>query len=275
MANKFFAFTFDGVMYDNDVKLSCIEEALNICERTGSYMLLVTNRTRNEMFVLLKGLSRTVGFITESGSAIYIPKRYNFNILNGKAVGDYIEVSLGAELDVVREYFTKLKRNLKVVGFSELKPEQLDKVFAQGNPLISSFAGIRAYSEGFLFANAEAKDKLGLAQKEAYKMGLKILNADPVYYIVGKDVTKSMAIHVACILYADNAMCDFDIHSFGINEDDKDMLAMAEYAYLMPRRNKKYADINIYKMSKLFHYSQKDVLKIVSQVASTNLKKSK
>ncbi len=199
---QFLVFTgLDGAVID--ARPNCLQEILPAIELMRSRnipLILSTMRTAAEILPLLEALDCKDPFIVESGGAVYVPEDYfNIPFSYQKCINRYRVIEIGSKHEMLLENLEQLRQSqgLKIIGFSELSPQQ---AASKGNISLEEIqaAQSREYSEPVIFeGEAEALARL---REEIEKRHLRLLENNQYFMLTG-DHDEGSAVRLLMQLY--------------------------------------------------------------------------
>jgi mannosyl-3-phosphoglycerate phosphatase len=201
-------------------------------------LVLTSSKTRRELERWRARLGQDGPFISENGSALYVP------IATGSAppagaeqVDGYWRVELGTPWAVLREALGHLSRDLGVplLGFGDLDSTQVARLTGLGGEDLAA-AMAREYDEPFVPARPLEEDTERRLAELAAGWGLRVTRGGRFYHLLGP-VSKADA---AGRLVA-GAGAPVTTVAVGDSPNDLELLAWADYAVVVARPDGSHA----------------------------------
>ena len=193
--------------------------------RRGFRIVFNSSKTRAEQEYYRKALNVEDPFIVETGSAIYIPKKYfpfSFNFT--KEVGDYFVIELGERYEVIKNILDELSKKfgLKYYGNSSIE----EVMEFTGLPRhLAELAMMREYSETIF----RWKDE-GFIEAVKSK-GLKISKGSRFYNVHG-NTNKGKAARILLLLYS-KFFGDIETYAVGDGLNDFPLFEVVGKAFII------------------------------------------
>ena len=214
------------------------EAALPVLEtlkQQGVPVIPVTSKTRAEVETLIQQIGLTTPFVTENGSAIYIPRETcPFDLPEGEDDGPYRVVALGVAYVMARAGLKAIAQELglSLKGFGDLSVEQVQQLTGL-SAADAHQAKMREFTEPFLTPKNTPPEKLTGAVES---MGFKVVVGDRFSHLIGGEAGKGIAVHQLVQLYTPTFPADEPIVTIGLGNspNDLDMLANVDRAIVLP-----------------------------------------
>jgi len=180
-------------------------------------IVFCSSKTEAEIEFYRKELGIRDPFISENGSAIFIPRGYfQFDYSFTRQTEKYNIIELGTAYSVVREKLEKVKKGsvAKIVGFGDMTEEEIAE--DSGLPLeLAKLAKRRQYDEPFRIVEGNENEVLDAITKE----GLHAIKGGRYFHIMGKS-DKGNAVAILKGLYAKGFG---EIIAYGIGDSPNDL----------------------------------------------------
>jgi mannosyl-3-phosphoglycerate phosphatase len=226
----------DGTLLDKDTYSAAkAKKALQLVKKEKIPLIFCSSKTRAEIEYHRKKLKNNHPFISENGSAIFIPRNYfDFSFRYHKKNSKYFIIILGRKHKKIAAVVKKIKKKYRIKTFSDMGVKELAE--DSGLPLIqASLAKKREFSETFKVL--DDKDKKNII-REVIKNGLRCITGGRYYHILDND--KGKAVRILSELYKKKYRKILTM-GFGDSKNDFEMLDNVDRAYLVMQKNKKYA----------------------------------
>lgn len=180
-------------------------------------IVLCSSKTKAEIEFYRKELGIDDPFISENGSAIFIPRGYfQFDYPFTRQTQEYNVVELGTTYSVAREKLGKVKRSsaAKIIGFGDMTKEELAE--DSGLPLaLARLAKRRQYDEPFRIMEGNENEVLDSIVAE----GLRYAKGGTYIHIMGNS-DKGKAAAILKGLYARGFS---ELVTFGLGDSPNDL----------------------------------------------------
>ncbi|MEM6836563.1 MAG: HAD-IIB family hydrolase [Cyanobacteria bacterium P01_C01_bin.120] len=208
---------------------------LEILKQRRIPVVPVTSKTRAEVETLLQQVGLTGPFVTENGSAIYIPRETcPFTLPQGEDDGPYRVVTLGVTYVMARAGLKAISQALdcSLRGFGDLSIEQVQELTGL-SAAAAHQAKAREFTEPFLMPKKLSPAVLTAAVKD---MGFQVVIGDRFSHLIGGGAGKGMAVHRLGQLYATTFAAGQAIVTVGLGNspNDLDMLENVDQAIVIP-----------------------------------------
>ena len=214
------------------------EAALPVIEQLkaqGIPVIPVTSKTRAEVETLIQAIGITDPFVTENGSAIYIPRETcPFELPEGEDDGPYRVMQLGVPYVMARAGLKAVAQEIgrPLKGFGDLSVEQVQQLTGL-DAQDAQQAKMREFTEPFLTPKNTTPEKLAVAAGE---MGFRVVVGDRFSHLIGLNAGKGAAVHTLVSLYAPTFPEAETITTVGLGNspNDLDMLENVDRAIVLP-----------------------------------------
>jgi len=212
--------------------------------QAGIDVVFCSSKTFEEQAALQEDFGIRAPMIVENGSAIVAPAGF-WNALpdGGRGCEDWTRVEIGIASADIRHRISRIEASLgeSLVGFSDLQAEDVAR--KTGLDLLSAKrAQSRDYSETLSAALTPAQwSELDSVFRE---QGLRCLPGGRFHTVVGEAADKGRAVELFLNLLA--GQVETGIRSIGVgdSENDAEMLAVVDEAYLVQRPHRTCADVD-------------------------------
>jgi len=191
---KIVTFTdLDGTLLDEKYSYQNVKPVIDQLLILNAAIVFCSSKTRAEIEFYRKKMRINDPFISENGSAIFIPREYfRFKYTYTRQTSDYDVIELGAAYAIVREKLelAKKKSAAKIIGFGDMTEEEIAE--DSGLPLeMARLAKRREYDEPFRIVEGSEKEILDTIIKE----GCRYTKGERYFHMLGKtDKGKAAAI---------------------------------------------------------------------------------
>jgi mannosyl-3-phosphoglycerate phosphatase len=225
----------DGAFLDETYDCKDTKPIVSQLAALGSAIVFCSSKTRSEIEYYRKTMHLNEPFISENGSAIFIPKNYfpqNYLYTRNTC---YSVIRLGTSYGTLRQKLAKITRETaaKIVGFGDMNLEEL--VLRTGLPLnLAKLAKNREHDEPFRIINGNRSTVFKAIKKE----GLKCTEGGRWLHLTG-NTDKGKAVAILKSLYCQTFG---KIETFGVGDgpNDLSMLKIVDKPFLI----KKKTDVN-------------------------------
>jgi mannosyl-3-phosphoglycerate phosphatase family protein len=252
----------DGTLLDfKDYSYSTVESVLPNLEALGIPVVFCSSKTRVEQEFYRQALHNYHPFITENGSAIFIPQSYFSFTIDQKDEseylvdqrGNYYVIQLGKTYEYVRSGIqtAKKKVGLELWGYGDLTLDEIEEITGL-NRNFAQRAATRDYSETLLKGN-----KTGQPFEDfkalLLKRGLSCVSGGKFHTVMGAGSDKGKAVQLLTKLY----QLEFgSVETIGLGDSANDipLLAAVDRGYLVQKQGGKWSDTidnNITKVSRV------------------------
>lgn len=221
----------NGETYAYDAAMPVIEQL----QAQDTPIIPVTSKTRAEVETLIQAIGLTGPFVTENGSAIYIPREgCPFELPEGEDDGPYRVLQLGVAYVMARAGLKAIAQTIgrPLKGFGDLSIEQVQQLTGL-NAEEAKQAKMREFTEPFLTPKNTTPEKLTAAASE---MGFRVVVGDRFSHLIGANAGKGAAVHQLVALYATTFPATETIVTIGLGNspNDLDMLENVDHAIVLP-----------------------------------------
>lgn len=239
----------DGTLLDDNYSFEKARVGLEILEEYDIPLVLVSSKTRAEIEVYRKRLGNKHPFISENGGAIFIPRNY-FDKKKKWFRKKYEVIELGTKYKVLVDVLNKIKKKIRLVGFSDMSVRELAKDSGL-SVKEARLAKKREYDEAFKLVDGKDSKMLFKLVK---KHGLNYTKGGRYYHILGNN-DKGKAVRILIDLFKKKHGEVFSV-GLGDSENDKPFLKVVDKGFLV----KGPGDWSN-KIIKLFDYDNKFIKK--------------
>jgi len=150
----------DGTLIDfKDYSFDVTAPLVKTLEITRIPVVFCSSKTRVEQAFYRKAIGVTAPFITENGSAIFIPKDYfSFDIAYDTMIDNYLVIELGIDRSSILEIIVKAREvsGAEVFGYADLPLGEISSILKL-DAEASQRASSRDYSETLIKGDKESK----------------------------------------------------------------------------------------------------------------------
>lgn len=233
----------DGTLLDEKYDYQEIKPIIDKLLVLNVSIVFCSSKTRAEIEFYRKEMRINDPFISENGSAIFIPKGYfSVNYMYSKQTSCYNIIELGIAYSIIRKKMESLKAIFagKIIGFGDMTEEEIAK--DSGLPLnLAKLAKRREYSEPFRIV-AGNEEEISSAM---WANGLGYIKGGRYFHLVGNS-NKGKAVVLLKDLYAQafNNVITFGI---GNSVNDLSMLEVTDILVLLDEISRKQARYSAWK----------------------------
>ncbi|MCH8004130.1 MAG: mannosyl-3-phosphoglycerate phosphatase [Nanoarchaeota archaeon] len=228
----------DGTLLDyNTYSFKKAQDALRLLNIKKIPLIICTSKTRAEIEYYRKKLGNRVPFISENGGAIFIPKNYfKFQFSFSKTDKNYFIIELGTDYNKLISVIKKIKKsNINIGNFSDMSAKEVSKI-TNLSVRNAKLAKKRNYDEPFLlYDKKKEKDLIKIIKKNK----LNYTKGTRFYHLMG-NFDKGKAVKILINLFK-RKYNKITTYGFGDSKNDFEMLNSIDNAYLVMKKNKKYA----------------------------------
>lgn len=242
------------------------ETAVQSLKKANIPIVFCSSKTKCEQLFYQEALGLKHPFITENGSAIFIPRRYFKRKIpyHTFVTDDYEVISLGKSVADIRSFLETYRNEfeLKFTCFADIPPEEVSML--TGLDVRSARrAMMRDYSETLL-SGAVNQVFYNALELE----GLRSIKGSKFETIVGAKVNKGAAVQILKDLYER----EFEqIRTFGIGDsvNDIEMLEEVDDAYLVQRPEGSWSAVEMAELKKMIGVGPEGWAKVAELVHSS------
>jgi len=188
----------DGTLLDENYDFKKSKPVIDKLLVLNVSIVFCSSKTEAEIEYYRKELGIDDPFISENGSAIFIPRGYfQFDYSFTRQTEKYNVIELGTSYSIVREKLDEVKKRsgAKIVGFGDMTEEKIAE--DSGLPLeLAKLAKRRHYDEPFRIIAGSENEVLDLIKKE----GFNYTKGGRYFHIMGK-TDKGTAVTLLKDLY--------------------------------------------------------------------------
>jgi len=215
----------DRTLIGDDYSPEPAEKVIDELKRKGFRIVFNSSKTRAEQEYYRKALNVKEPFIVETGSAIYIPRKYfpfPFNFT--REGGDYFVIELGERYEVIKKALDELSEKFGLKYYGNSGVEEVMN-FTRLPRQLAELAMMREYSETIF----RWKDEGFI---EAIKSrGLRISKGSRFYNVHG-DTDKGKAAHLLLHLYS-RFFGDVEAYAVGDGLNDFPLFDIVKNAFII------------------------------------------
>lgn len=264
MKKKLVYTDLDGTLLD--LKSYSFMQSIGAIEKlksAGVPVIFCSSKTRKEQEFYRESLDLNTPFIVENGSAIYIPKGYFSQPIpyNTYQTKDYEVICLGKSVSKIRQLLLKRRQefNLAFDIYEDLPAEEVSMI--TGLDMTSARRAMqRDFSETIL--RGETSQQLYQSLEDE---GLQSIPGSKFETVMSKEADKGKAVTILTELYKAEYGT---VESYGIgdSQNDAEMLASVEKAFLVQRPNGEWADVENAFVKVVNGIGPKGWVKVVEQI---------
>jgi len=221
----------DGTLLDENYDFQKSKPVIDQLLGLKVPIVFCSSKTEAEIEFYRKKLGIADPFISENGSAIFIPRGYfQFNYSFTRQTEKYNVIELGTDYSVVREKLDKVKKSVgvKIVGFGDMTEEEIAE--DSGLPLrLARLAKRRQFDEPFRIMEGNEKEVLDSLVAE----GLRYTKGGRYFHVMG-DNDKGKAATILKGLYA-RGFSELVTFGLGDGPNDLSMLEVVDVPILVRR----------------------------------------
>ncbi|MBR9690237.1 HAD-IIB family hydrolase [Candidatus Woesearchaeota archaeon] len=226
----------DGTLLDHDTySFKDAKEALKLIKKHDIPLIFCTSKNRAEIEYYRKKLKNKHPFISENGSAVYIPKGYfGFQFDYDTDDDKYLIIKLGTDYNYLIKKLREIKKKYKILGFHEMPAKELS--IDTGLTLKQAkLAKKREFDEAFKII--DKKDEKNII-KEIKKRKLNHTKGGRYHHIMGNN-DKGKAVKILTNIYKKNK--DVLTVGLGDSKNDFEMLDIVDKAIIVQKKDESYA----------------------------------
>lgn len=234
-AAKIVVFTdLDGTLLDESYDYQKAKSFIDQLLVLDVPIVFCSSKTRDEIEFYRKELGIGDPFISENGSAIFIPRGYfQFDYSFTRKTEKYNVIELGTDYSVIREKLDRVKKSVgaKIVGFGDMTEEEIAE--DSGLPLeLAKLSKRRHYDEPFRILEGIENEVLDAITKE----GLHAMRGGRYFHIMGK-TDKGNAVAFLKGLYA-KGFGEIVAYGIGDSPNDFPMLDVVDVPILVRKTSR-------------------------------------
>ncbi len=224
---KYIIFTdLDETLLDRDTyDFKEAEDSLSLIKERNYPLIFVTSKTRSELIPLSKKIDgRDNPFVVENGGGVFfLDRNFNFSNDNLDIIDNYSVKIFGKKYSEIRNIFNRLRKIALIKGFGDMDEVEISRL-TKLPVKKAKLAKKRDFTEPFIFEKGEEK-KIKTLEKEAEKLGAKIVKGGKFYHLIGKGQDKGKAVRFLIELYKKEYK---DIKSIGLGDSENDIEFLRE-----------------------------------------------
>lgn len=241
----------DGTLLDFDTySYQQVEETVKKLRQLDIPVVFCSSKTRVEQEVYRKALQLNHPFITENGSAIFIPADYftadytaASEMYTIQEKSDYTVLELGAEFIQIRKLIEEGRAytHCEVKGYADLSLEEIIQI--TNLPAEAAvLAATREYSETLLTGDFQSPNFIAF-QEYLAKKGLSCVSGGKFYTVMGNRSDKGQAIRILNRFFLQKYGT---IQTVGLGDSTNDipLLEAVDVPFLVKKTNDSWQSIN-------------------------------
>ncbi len=233
----------DGTLLDaRNYSFAGAEPGLELLRRRKIPLVLCTSKTFKEVLAIQQRLAVVAPFITENGSAVYLPKEsFAQPLPKSESYEAFHVLVLGKTYPEILAFFAELKTrfHLKVKGFSEMALPEISRV--TGLPVSrAALAKERLFSEPFIAL--EPISDFSSLENFARQQGFRLLRGNRFYHLLG-DTDKGRALKETVAAYRRGGLSKIKCLGLGDSPNDIELFLQADQPVLIKKPGGGYADV--------------------------------
>jgi mannosyl-3-phosphoglycerate phosphatase len=210
----------DGTLLDHDsYRFEAALPMLDFIKRNKIPLVIVTSKTKEEVLRIQKRLGLKEPFIVENGAGIFIPSEEGYEM-----------IAMGFDYGYIRSCFTQYAKSVPMVGFSDMKNEEVAK-YTNLSIENASDAKKRIFTEPFILRDESRLDEL---RNMANADQLDIVQGGRFYHLITKGQDKAHAIKFLIDHYKKGSDETFQTIALGDSANDLTMLQSVDTPVLIP-----------------------------------------
>jgi mannosyl-3-phosphoglycerate phosphatase len=207
----------DGSLLSVHYSHKATEPVLTELLALGATIVFCSSKTRAEILYHQKQMKVNGPFISENGSAVFVPRGYFANSYScTKQTSQYDVIELGIPYWLTRQKLKKIKREThsEIIGFGELTANQLSAESGLPNHL-SRLAKKREYDEPFRILRGSEEKIVRAAENQ----GLCCTKGDRYLHLIG-NTNKGKAVALLTRLYSEEFR---EVLTLGVGDSANDL----------------------------------------------------
>jgi mannosyl-3-phosphoglycerate phosphatase len=221
----------DGTFLNSKYDYTDTKPVVNQLSALCGSVVFCSSKTRNEIEFYRKAVGIDEPFISENGSAIFIPKLYFPFSYNCTQTSDYNVIRLGESYKTLREKLAEIKEKTgaRIMGFGDMTLEELS--CDTGLPLhLAKLAQQREHDEPFRILNGSKSNVIKAIKHE----GLHCTQGGKYFHLTG-NTDKGKAINILKNLYFQMFR---KIETFGVGDGPNDfpMLKVVDRPFFIKKK---------------------------------------
>ncbi len=244
MKTKTVVFTdMDGTFLDEKYNFQNTKSVVEQLSAFGASVIFCSSKTRSEIEYYRKATGINEPFISENGSAIFIPKGYfSFNYACSKSAHHNIIKLGGTTYDILRDKLQLIKKKScsKIIGFGDMTCQQL----AEDSGLTLEMAKLakeRENDEPFKILQGDEMEILSTIKSE----GLTCTKGGKYFHLTGR-TDKGKAVAVLKDLYC-QMFGRVETYGIGDGPNDFPMLKIVDKPFFIGRIKNSISTLNAWK----------------------------
>ncbi|WP_020530589.1 HAD-IIB family hydrolase [Flexithrix dorotheae] len=252
MAKPIIFTDLDGTLID--FKTYSFERTKDTVEKLtqkGIPIVFCSSKTRVEQAYYRKALKNEHPFITENGSAIFVPSGYfNFDFDYQKEIENYKVIELGVDYKTIRKTIESAREKTKVAnfGYADLDLEEISSIIKLA-PEAAKRASTRDYTETIIKGDVTSP-AFEEFKEELLQNNLICVSGGKYHTVMGKQSDKGKAVEKLASLYR-KAFGEVLTIGLGDSANDQPLLKVVDQGYLVQKPGNYWEDMDIDGLNKI------------------------
>ncbi|MBX2842712.1 MAG: mannosyl-3-phosphoglycerate phosphatase [Flammeovirgaceae bacterium] len=242
----------DGTLIDfKTYSFERIKDTVEKLTTKGIPIVFCSSKTRVEQAYYREALNNDHPFITENGSAIFVPKDYfNFQFDFQKVIGNYKVIELGVDYDTIRKTIIAARENTKVVnfGYADLTLEEISSIIKLPDEAAKR-AATRDYTETIIKGDVSSS-AFEAFKEELLNNNLVCVSGGKYHTVMGKQSDKGKAVEKLASLYQ-QAFGEITTIGLGDSANDQPLLRTVDKAFLVQKPGNYWEEMEIDGLNKV------------------------
>jgi mannosyl-3-phosphoglycerate phosphatase len=226
----------DGTLLDEKYSYENVKPVIDQLLILNVAIVFCSSKTRAEIEFYRRKMSINDPFISENGSAIFIPRGYfQFDYSFTRRTHKYDVIELGAAYSTIREKLSAVKERsaAKIIGFGDMTEKEIAE--DSGLPLeLARLAKRREYDEPFRFVEGNEKEILDSITKE----NCRYTKGERYFHLLG-NTDKGKAVTILKGLYV-KRFHELITYGIGDSPNDLSMLEMVDIPIFVRKTSEEY-----------------------------------
>jgi mannosyl-3-phosphoglycerate phosphatase len=226
----------DGTLLDEKYSYQNVKPVIDQLLILNTAIVFCSSKTRAEIEFYRRKMCINDPFISENGSAIFIPRGYfQFNYSFTRQTHKYDVIEIGAAYSTVRETLEKVKERsaAKIIGFGDMTEKEIAE--DSGLPLeLAKLAKRREYDEPFRIIKGNEKEILDAITKE----NCRCIKGGRYFHMSG-NTDKGKAVSILKNLYA-KRFHELITYGVGDSQNDLPMLEKVDVPIFVGKTREEY-----------------------------------
>lgn len=233
----------DGTLLDfEDYSFDAAEPILRRLRKLRVPVICCSSKTSREIVYWRRRLRLTDPFISENGSALFLPVgKFGRTGTNLTRRGSYLVQELGAPRNVLRSVLEEVRQQsrIPITGFSDMHPRIVKSLCGFKTIQQAKIAADREYSEPFVFPPDTDSETVNRVILRFENHGLKVIRGKRFFHLVGR-VDKGVAIRALQEKYIEIGQRRTITIGIGDSRNDLEMLRSVDIPILVMGKNRRY-----------------------------------